>query len=482
LNATVIDQDHCKRQLRLEIPSDTVRSEMDRIAGELSRKISVPGFRPGHVPKSVVKTRFRKELRDEVVSQLLPQAFGDAVKERELRVVGEPGLEELAFGEDESINVLFSFEVAPSFELADYKNIELIKPVYKVTDEDINKALDSLREKQAELVPVEDRPSAGGDIVSVSMSGRVAPAEGEAEAAAGSTQEHLSRREYDIDLDGEGVLPEFSSAFTGKRAGDTASFSVDYPGDYSSKSLAGRHVDYEGEIIAVRKKQLPDLDDEFASGTNDEFKTMDDLKAHIRADLEGQAGERSTGELQSAARDELLDRNRFDVPLVMVEQQMDGFLKSFARQMAQHYANPAKLELDWNAIRESQRERAEKSVRWAFIMNRIAQLEKVEVSDADVDAEIERIAEAVNKAPAAIRANLTKENGLDSIKEQIENRKALDLVIKSAQIREEEHSGVHETSEVEQGGAGEAHEKGEAAVERGEAAGEKAGEAAVKKD
>ena len=453
MNATVIDQEHCKRQLRLEIPSDTVRTEMDRIAGELSRKIRVPGFRPGHVPKSVVKTRFRKELRDEVVSQLLPQAFGDAVKERELRVVGEPGLEELAFGDDESINVLFSFEVAPSFELADYKNVELVKPVYKVTDDDINKALDSLRDKQAELVPVEDRSSASGDIVSVSMEGQVASAGGETLASGGSTSDQLSRREYDVDLSGEGVLSEFTSGLSDKRPGDTVSFAVEYPDDYSSKSLAGRHVDYTGEVVAVRRKQLPELDDEFAAGTNDEFKTLDDLKAHIKADLAGHAEERSATELQSAARDELLDRNRFDVPLVMVEQQMDSFLKSFARQMAQHYANPAQLKIDWQAIRESQRERAEKSVRWAFIMNRIAELEKIEATEEDVDAEIERIAEAVNKAPAAVRANLTKENGLDSIKEQIENRKALDLVIASAQIREEEHSGVHETSEAEQGSA-----------------------------
>jgi trigger factor len=450
LNATVIDQEHCKRQLRLEIPSDTVRTEMDRIAGELSRKISVPGFRPGHVPKSVVKTRFRKELRDEVVSQLLPQAFGDAVKERELRVVGEPGLEELAFGEDESINVLFSFEVAPSFELADYKNIELTKPVYKVTDDDMNKALDSLREKQAELVPVEDRPSTDGDIVSVSMEGHVAPAEGETEAATSSTPEQLRRREYDVNLGGEGVLTEFTSGLSGKRAGDTVSFAVDYPDDYSAKSIAGSRVDYEGEVIAVRRKQLPELDDDFASSTNDEFKTLDDLKAHVRADLERHASKRTESELQTTTRDSLLDRNRFDVPLVMVEQQMDSFLKSFARQMAQHYANPAQLKIDWEAIRESQRERAEKSVRWAFIMNKIAQLEKIEVTDEDIDAEIERIAEAVNKAPAAVRATLTKENGIDSIKEQIENRKALDLVIASAQIREEEHSGVHEASEAEQ--------------------------------
>ena len=451
MNATIIDQEHCKRQLRLQIPSDTVKTEMDRIAGELSRTVRVSGFRPGHVPKSVVKTRFRKELRDEVVSQLLPQAFGDAVKENELKVVGEPGLDELVFGEDESINVLFSFEVAPSFELSDYKNIELIKPVYKVTDEDVNRSIDSLRERQAELIPVEDRPSGAGDVVSVNMEGRPAPADGESESAAGATSEQFSRREYDISLGGPGVLPEFTSALTGKQAGDTATFTVDYPEDHSPKSLAGRHVEYSAEVVAVRSKQLPELDDEFAASVSEEFKTVEDLKTHIRQDLEGHAAERTKTELQEAAKDQLLDRNHFDVPLVMVEQQMDTFLKSFARQMAQHYANPSQLNLDWQAIRESQRDRAEKSVRWAFIMNKIAGLESIKVSDEEVDSEIDHIARTVNKAAAAIRATLTKENGLDSIKEQIENRKALDLVVSSARIKEEERTGVQEMGEVDQG-------------------------------
>jgi trigger factor len=452
LNATVIDQPHCKRQLRLQIPSDTVRTEIDRIAGDLSRTVRVSGFRPGHVPKSVVKTRFRKELRDEVVKELLPQAFGDAIKEKELRVVGEPGLEELVFGDDESINVLFSFEVAPTFEISDYKSLELIKPIYKVTDDDINRAIDSLREKQAELIPVEDRSSQPGDLVTVNMEGRLAPADGESPAEAEPKSNQVKRREYDINLGGDGVLPEFTAALTAKRTGDSASFAVDYPEDYSSESLAGRHVDYTAEIVAVRKKQLPELDDEFAVSVGD-FKTVDDLKVHINEDLDRHAADRSTSELQEQSRERLLDLNRFDVPLVMVEQQMDTYLKSFARQMAQHYADPAGLKIDWEAIRESQRERAEKSVRWAFIMNKISSLENIKATDDEVAAEIDRIARAVNKPAEAIRANLTKENGLDSIKEQIENRKALDLVIASARIKEEEHAGFQGPSEGDQGGA-----------------------------
>jgi trigger factor len=453
LNATVIDQEHCKRQLRLQIPSDTVRNEIDRIAGDLSRTVRVAGFRPGHVPKSVVKTRFRKELRDEVVSQLLPQAFGDAIKEKELRVIGEPGLEELVFGDDESINVVFSFEVAPSFEISDYKGIELTKAVYKVTDDDIRRAIDSLREKQAELVPVEERASEPGDLVTVNMDGEVAAAEGESEAEAEARSDQLKRREYDINLGGDGVLPEFTSALTGKRVGDAASFSVDYPEDYSSKTLAGRHVDYSAEVVAVKRKQLPEVDDEFAASAGD-YTSVDQLKAHISEDLERHAADRSASELREQSRDRLLELNRFEVPEVMVEQQMDSFLKSFARQMAQHYADPRQLKIDWEAVRESQRESAEKSVRLAFIMNKIAALEEIKATDEEVEAEINRIAQAVNKPAAAVRANLTKENGLDSIKEQIESRKALDLVIASARKTEEEHAGVRWGDEGDQSGQG----------------------------
>src|SRR5215210_123431 len=176
MNITVTDQPHCKKQVRIEIPGERVREETDRVATELARQVRVPGFRPGHVPKSVIKTRFRKELRDEVMSHLLPHSLSDAIKEKELRVIGEPEIDNLTHGEDESIDVTFTLEVAPEFELSNYRGLPLTKRVYKVTDEDVNKTIERLRETQAELVPIEDRGAASGDIVTVNITGNIGPA------------------------------------------------------------------------------------------------------------------------------------------------------------------------------------------------------------------------------------------------------------------------------------------------------------------
>src|ERR1051325_1802163 len=157
MNITVTDQENCKKQLRVEIPGGAVRAETDKVSSELARQVNVPGFRRGHVPKSVVKTRFKKELRDEVLSHLLPHSLSDAIREKELKVIGEPSIENLDFGDDESIDVTFVVEVFPEFELSNYKGVSLTKRVYKIRDEDVEETVERLRQGQAELVPVEDR-------------------------------------------------------------------------------------------------------------------------------------------------------------------------------------------------------------------------------------------------------------------------------------------------------------------------------------
>src|ERR1043165_7947632 len=172
MNITVTDQENCKKQLRLEIPGEVVRAETDKVAGQLARQVNVPGFRPGHAPKSVIKTRFRKELRDEVVSHLLPESLQKAITDKDLKVIGEPAVDELKFGDDESINVTITVSVKPEFELADYKGLPITKRVYKIRDEDVEKELERLRESQAELVPVEDRGAQAGDTVTASLTGR----------------------------------------------------------------------------------------------------------------------------------------------------------------------------------------------------------------------------------------------------------------------------------------------------------------------
>lgn len=454
MNITVTDQDHCKKQLRLEIPGDKVKAETNEIATRLARTVSLPGFRPGHVPTSVVKTRFRKELRDEVLSHILPEALKSAIEEKNLKVLGEPSVDELNYGDDDTINVTITVEVQPEFDLSNYKGISLAKRVYKIRDEDVDQIIERYREAHAEMVPIEDRPSQAGDIVTANITGKFAPATEQAEqaeeqessieegpAAAGK---ELTEQDVEIEIGGEGVLKEFTEALTGAHAGDTRTFSLTYAEDYSHEQYRGRTVDYTLDVTAVRVKELPEVDDQFAGVVNEEYKTVDDLRSSIRSRLEHEAEHKTDDEFRAAIMEALVDRNRFDVPEVVVERQLDSRLRMLISQLAGQGMDPRRLQLDWEGLRESQRERAEREVRGFFILDRIASEEKLEVSDEDVDREIERRAEGTRESAAVLKARLTKEDALDSIKEQVRNRKALDLVISSADIRIEEVAGLSE--------------------------------------
>lgn len=439
MNITVTDQEQCKKQLRLEISGETVRAETDKIAADFARKVNVPGFRRGHVPKSVVKTRFRKELRDEMLSQILPHSLGDAIREKELKVIGEPSVEDLKFKDDESIDVTFNLEVAPEFTLSNYKELPLTKQVYVVRDEDVEKAIEHLRENHAQLVPVEDRGAASGDLTTVNLTGQIAGGE---DQAAEAQPEEIKQNDLNIELGADGVLKEFTEGLTGAKPGDIRTFTVEYPADYKPEKFAGRSVNYTAEVTVVRTKELPEIDDEFASTVNDELNTIDELRADVRSKLEHEAEHRSDAEFRSATMEKLIDRNRFDVPEFVVDKQIDSRMNNLLRQMSSRGVDPRHLKVDWDGIREGQREKAEREVRGSFILDRIAEIETIDVTEEELNGEIKQFAEDINQPEDVLRARLTKEGSLDSIREQVRHRKALDLVLASAEIRTEEKQGL----------------------------------------
>lgn len=493
MNITVTDQEQCKKQIRVEIPSENVREETNKVAAEFARKVNVPGFRRGHVPASVVKTRFRKELRDEVLSHLVPHALSDAIREKELKVVGEPSIEDLKFGDDESIDVTFTVEVAPEFELGDFKNLPLTRYVYKVRDEDVENTIDRIRRGQTELVPVEDRGAEVGDIVTANITGKLeqpapreesdedkaaehgetavpgeAPeraradeSEGQVEAppdqAPVDTEEEIKQQDVDIELGGGGVIEEFTENLKGARPGDVRTFVVEYPMDYRGEAYAGRRIHYTAEVTAVRAKEVPEVDDAFARSVNEEFNTADDLRADIRSRLEHDMKHRSEDELRNAVLEQLVEQNQFAVPEFIVQKQIDSRMQQLLRQLSGQGMDPRQLQLDWKQVREAQRERAEREVRGSFVLDRIADVENVEVTEDEVNQEVERIAQSFGQEPSALRARLTKDGAMDSIKEQVRNRKALDIVIASADLKTEEVEGLtrEESASGEKGGQAE---------------------------
>jgi trigger factor len=521
LNITVTNQEKCKKQLQIEIPSDVVVAEIDRKAKTYARRITISGFRPGRAPVGLVKTRFHKELRDEVVSELIPTSFDNAIKEKSLKIVAEPKLDDMQFGEDDSINATFTIEVAPEFDLPDYKNLSLSKHVHETTDADVDKAIEMLREGKAELVPVEDRGAQNGDTVTISLSGKAdleyrpeessseetpleaeagseettveaksedeaearsdkveTEAESEAETTDNKTEaesdkieataesdegdneankaeverlDELAEESIDITLGAEGNLQTFDEALLGAQAGEKKSVTIDYPKEYPDPNFAGRRWHFDLEVITLRTKELPELDEEFLSGIDETVKTVEELRAKIRSNYEERNAKHVDDSLRSDALQKLIAANKFEVPEQMVEKQAQQRFSESINNLMRSGIDVRSLDLDWKAMADSQREKAVDDVRGFFILDRIVEAEKIEASDEDLEEEIELMAQASNQAVAALKARLTKEGALDTIKEQIKHQKALDLIINSADIKEV----VGEEKEVEKESADE---------------------------
>ena len=479
LTITVTDQEHCKKQIHIEIPSDAVREEIERKATKYARQASIPGFRPGKAPVSVIKTRFHKELRDEVMAELLPTTFDNAVKEHSFKVVSEPKVQDMQYGDDDSLTATFTFEVAPEFDLPEYKNLGLIKKVLKTTDEEVDKAIAMLREGRAELVPVEDRGAQEGDTVTLTLSGKAdldytppddtpeateeaaaeEPEEAAAEAPSGTTDEtgaeaaaaeagdgaeeevdlpgEVQEESVDIEIGAEGTLAEFNAELAGVRAGEKKTITVTYPKSYPDPAYANRRWHFDVEVTAVRTKELPEMDEEFISSLDESLHSVDDLRARIRSNFEQRNSMLAEEGLRNAAVEKLVGANRFDVPEEMVQKQMQERFSSSINRLMSAGIDVRSLNLDWKAMIESHREQARDDVRGFFLLERIAEAESLEASDDEVDEEIEQMAEARGESVSILMARLTRENALDTIKGQIRHQKALDFVINSADIKEE---------------------------------------------
>jgi trigger factor len=435
------DLEGCKRQLDIEIPGDIVNKEITRASDEMARAVRIPGFRPGHVPRSVIRQRFKNELRQEAMRNLLPSALETAVEQHSLRVVGEPAVERLDFADDGSLNFSIAVEVLPEFTVADYTGVPLTKRVYKVTDQDVERVIDRVREQAAELVAddTEGREVRDGDTVSADLEGTFVEAEGEPH---GHQHEPIKADDVSIEIGAEGIVSEFSDSLRGAKVGEVKTFRVEYPKDFSNPSLAGHTIEYTARIVAIRVKDVPAFDDQFASEHGNEFETADAWRAAIRQDLERRANARTERELEETAMDKLLEANQFPVPDALVDQQAKSLFENLIQSLASQGTDPHTLNIDWGSIREGTLLSSKRDVRTALLIDRIAGNEKIEVSDADVDAEIEKIAEAVHQPVAQVRARLTKDGGADSIKNRIRHRKVLDLVVDAAQTTVEEVDGL----------------------------------------
>ena len=437
--ASTANPDTCKRELLIEVPAEAVEREVERATQDFQRHARVPGFRPGKSPASLVRQRFRTEIREEVVRKLAAQYFKSRVEEEKLEPVTPPEIEDLHLDIEgrEPMRFKAVFEALPSFELKDYTGLEVQEAEATVADEEVEEALQGLQEEHAAYTAVEDRPLEDGDVAAISLEGKPAPQQGHGagDEAGGKPRpapgEPVKVNDLLCHLGAPGTRPEFTENLRGLAPGEEKSFPVSYPDDYSDQRLAGRTFVYTVRVNAVKQKQVPELNDEFARDVG--FTSLEQLRADIRQKLLEQRRRQAEREAKEKLRDRLLELHDFPVPQTLVERQLRSRMERTARQLSARGLNPARMELDWGRVRSSHREGAERDVRADVIINRIAEREGIQVSEAEVQRETEELVRQLGgRDPAAVRARLARQGVADTIKHRLRTDKTLEFLYRNA--------------------------------------------------
>ena len=413
-----------KREVSVEIPAAEVARETEQQIQRYQKSARLPGFRAGHVPASIIRQRFGEGLKNDVAEALIPKYFRREAEKQGLIPVSQPRVTDLHIHDGEPLTFKASFEVLPEIQVEGYKDLRADKPEITVSDEDVEQALTSVREQHATYATVEGRALAEGDFAQASMDGK--PKDGQDVADAKANPVHMD--DVLIEIGGKNTVPEFSQNLTGASAGDERTFDVSYPDDISDKRLAGKTFVYTVKVNGIKQKSLPELNDDFAKELG-EFTSLDLVRKQIRENMEAEKRRTAEQEAKDKLVAELVKRNDFEVPESLVDRQIDLRLERGLRALA---AQGMKMEdlkkMDLPRLRAGQRDQAVQDVKSSLLLERIADLEKIEVGDEEVNREVESLAQQSKQSPETVRARLTQDGGLDRIRIRIRSEKTLNFL------------------------------------------------------
>jgi trigger factor len=417
---------NCRRELDLEIPAEDVQKAVERVAREFARVAKVPGFRPGKAPVPLIRRRFADDIKGEVLQSLVPDQIQRAVKDKNLMPITQPHVDHVDYAEGKPLKFRAVFEVLPEFDLGSYKGLDVEVEAAAISDADVEKTLEESRERAATFVPIEGRAIAKGDFAQLKLIGT--PADGGEPLQADSVLCHIGSEE---------TLEAFTENLIGAQAGDHRRFEVTYPADYPDAKLAGKKYTYAVEVLGVKEKKMPELNDEFAKDVSDS-QTLEELRGKIRQGLEAERDQRHNAAVRDALLAKLVTAHDFPVPETLVEGQMDVRLDRAVRSLAAQGVDPRAVNVDWEAMRRRQRDRAVEDVKAELLLDRIATAENIEAADEDVDREIEKLAERSGESTPVVRANLTKQGALDRMKSKLRSDKTLEWLQQNAQVQTRE--------------------------------------------
>jgi trigger factor len=427
-----------RKHLSFEIPPDVVAAEIDRVAKGYSRTARVPGFRPGKVPAAVVRQRYKDQILYDVAHDLIPRLVGDALRERGLEPVATPDIKDVSIEEGQPLKFVADFETLPPIDPGEYTGVTLRKEPAVLEVGAVDQAIERLRQQAARWHPVEGRPAAAGDTLLADLTRTrrrrlvAMPGEAEPPPAHADDDKPETLQGVSIELGNENNPPGFDDHLIGATPDDHRTFTSTMPTNYAVAELAGATMDYDVTVKAVRHKELPALDDEFAKELG-EFDSLDALRDRVRHDLQHEAEHESEHKLRHDLLQTLAGRMR-TAPDVLVDREIDRRLEEFVRRLMEQGVDPNKANIDWQEFRERQRQAAADTVRSTLVVDEIARREQIDATDEDLDQEIAKFAERSGRTPTAVRARLEKEGALDRIRSGIRREKTMTWLVEKANV------------------------------------------------
>lgn len=419
------DQSPVKKSMAFEVDPEEISRETQAVLHGYAEKTAIPGFRPGKAPLAMIHARFKKEVAEDVRERVMSRCFREAARERGLRPLGDPVVDEVQEAEGEPLRFKVSFEVLPEIEVRNYKGVEVRRPSARVDEADVDRALEELRQSRAHLITADGRGAESGDVLVCDVKGT--PAEGQP----------FARERMFVEVGAEGNPPSFNEKLAGARPGDDLDFTVEHAGRDETPDVAGKPVRYEIHVHEVKARQVPQLDDEFARDLGD-FEDLAALRARVRQDLETRKGREADQRVRQSVLEKVMVDNPTVLPDALVEDEIRHRLEDIVRRMYIQGLDPEKIELDWKRLREQQEDGARRSVHARLVLDAVARVEGLEVSAEEVQQRIKGDAQAIGEAYESVRKRLEERGGSEVVRSQMLREKSLDLLTAVANIQIEE--------------------------------------------
>jgi trigger factor len=428
--ATIENVTPCRKKLRVEVTAERVASARTEILREYKKHAQIAGFRPGKAPELMVEKRFAKDIDEELQKRIIPETYREALTENKLRAVGYPQIEAVDYKPGQPLVYTAAVDTAPEFSLPDYKGIPLKKKDAVVSDEDVSKTVDALREQNAEFVTVESRSLRSGDFAVLNYSG---VADGKPVIELVPESKTLGEnKNFWLLVESASFLPGFCDQLIGAAVGEKRQVLVDFPADFPQKALAGRKATYFVDVVAIKEKKLPELNDDFAKKTG--LDTMEKLKEEVRKGLLAERGDEVKAELRKQVVDYLLDRVEFDLPESLVTQETRSIIYDVVRENSMRGIGKEALEEKKNEIFGYATKSARERLRSSFVLDSIAQAEGIKVEEAEMEERMAQLAQRYRVTPQKLKAQLAERDGLGEIEEQILVGKTLDFLVSNAKV------------------------------------------------